>query len=337
MGDIPSGANPFLECIDCIPEMNILHVENQAGVANQLAQAQRRLGHHAVVMETWFNTLSEPHDVEFYYTHRSLAADLRNARAILRYAKDFDVVHLHGGMYWKRFDAVAIKLLLRKPMIVHYHGSETRDRYGMRYQFLADRKLVSRPDLLKWHPRARYVPNPVGEHPYRFDLNARPRVLHMATNRKAKGTDLIEKCLKELEQEGLDFEHVILDRVPHPQAMEELFRSHILIDQVIPPTRRLPSIIGVASLEAMAMGKVAISTFDEEYRRYYPGCPEVVIAPEADALKRAVRNCVGDLSAMKELGLKGREYVKGHHSADAIVKDVMATYEEAMSRRSSRV
>ena len=317
--------------------MNILHIENQAGVANQLAMAQRRLGHHAVVMETWLNTLNEPHDAEFYYAHESMLSDIRNAGAIVRYAKDFDVVHLHGGIHWKRFDVVAIKLLLRKPLVVHYHGSETRDGYGMRYRFLADRKLVSRPDLLKWHPDATYVPNPVGEHPYSFDLDARPRVLHMATNRLAKGTDLIERCLKDLEQEGLEFEHIVLDRVPHPQAMEELSRSHILIDQVIPSTERLPSIIGVASFEAMAMGKVAISTFDEEYRQYYPGCPEIIVEPDAESFKEAVRCCVSDLGAMKDVGLKGREYVRQHHSADVIVKDVMAAYEEAMSSHRRRL
>jgi glycosyltransferase involved in cell wall biosynthesis len=308
--------------------MRILHVENQAGVANQLAQAQRRLGHDAVVIETWYNTLNLPHDRDFYYTHKSMRDDLRNGFRILKFAKDFDVIHLHGGMFWKRWDAVAMKLLLRKPLVVHYHGSETRDGYGMHYQFLADHKFLSRPDLLKWIPDGEYIPNPVGDLPYAFDERLKPRVFHMATNRRAKGTDLIQRALAELKDDGLDFDFVILDRADHNKAMEELARSHILIDQVIDVrTLGIPSIIGLATFEAMAMGKASISTFDEEYRKFYPGCPVITIEPTAEALKDAVTKCVGDLGRIRELGLAGRDYVRRYHSADQIVKRTIQVYE----------
>jgi glycosyltransferase involved in cell wall biosynthesis len=308
--------------------MRILHVENQAGVAWQLAQAQRRLGHHAVVIETYASSINLPHDLDFYYTHESLGKDISNGLKVVRFAQDFDIVHLHGGVHWKRWDALAIKLYDRRPMVVHYHGSEARDGYGMRYQFLADHKFLSRPDLLRWVPDGEYVPNPVGELPYTFDPTIRPRVVHMAVNRRTKGTDLIERVLKELADEGLDFEYVILEKVDHEEAMGELARSHFLIDQVIDPrTAGLPSIIGLASLEAMAMGKVAISSFDPEYRMYYPGCPVIAIEPTAGALKEAVRACVEDLQGTRARGLVGREYVLKAHSADEIVKRIIPVYE----------
>ena len=308
--------------------MRILHVENQVGVANQIAKAQRRLGHHAEVMETWSNTLNEPHDVEFYYTHQSLSGDIANGRRIIRYARDFDIVHVHGGIHRKRWDVLAMGLYLRKPLVVHYHGSETRDGYGMHYKFLARHKFLSRPDLSKWIADGEYIPNPVGEHEYVFDAAARPRVFHMATNRRAKGTDLIQKALAELEQEGLDFEYVVLDRVDHAAAMRELARSHILIDQVIDARAvGIPSIIGLATFEAMAMGKVSISTFDQEYRPFYPGCPVITIEPGLGPLKEAIRKSVDDLPGIREIGLAGRSYVREKHSADVIVKRVMQVYE----------
>lgn len=314
--------------------MRILHLENQAGVANQLAQAQRRLGHDAMVMETWYNTLDEPHDVEMYYTHDSFTSDARNAMEIVKYARDFDIVHIHGGMFWKRADAVAIKLLLRKPLVVHYHGSETRDGYGMHYRFLADHKFVSRPDLLKWHPDSQYVPNPVGQFSYEFDAGAKLRVLHMATNRRAKGTDTIEKTLEAMVRGGAGIEYAVLDRVPHSQAMGELRRSHILIDQLIDPRAvGMPSIIGVASFEAMAMGKVAISSFDREYRPYYPGCPVVAIEPTAEALEEAILRFRDDMASAQQIGMAGRQYVREKHSADTIVKDVMPVYEGLLEKR----
>jgi glycosyltransferase involved in cell wall biosynthesis len=134
--------------------------------------------------------------------------------------------------------------------------------------------------------------------------------------------------LNELVDEGLDFEPVILERVEHTAAMEELSRSHVLIDQVIDPqTSGVPSIIGLATLEAMSMGKVSISTFDPEYRSYYPGCPVIAIQANTEALKQAVRACVGDLEATRKRGLEGREYVRRHHSADEIVNRIMPVYE----------
>ena len=80
--------------------MRILHVENQAGVAWQLAQAQRRLGHDAVVIETYANPLNLPHDRDFYYSHQSFREDLTNGLRIVRFARDFDIIHLHGGIHW---------------------------------------------------------------------------------------------------------------------------------------------------------------------------------------------------------------------------------------------
>ncbi|MDW5564094.1 MAG: glycosyltransferase family 4 protein [Methanomassiliicoccus sp.] len=312
--------------------MRILHVENQAGVAWQLAQAQRRLGHDAVVIETYANPLNLPHDRDFYYAHQSFGKDLSNGIRMVRFAQDFDVVHLHGGIHWKRWDALAIKLFRRRPMVVHYHGSEARDGYGMRYQFLADHKFLSRPDLSRWVPDGEYVPNPVEELPYSFDTSSRPRVVHMVVNRRTKGTDLIVRALDELREEGLDFEPVVLERVDHSMAMDELSRSHVLIDQVLPPSPRLPSIIGLATLEAMSMGKAAISTFDAEYRPFYPGCPVIAIDASAEALKQAVWECISDLEVTRVRGLAGREYVKKDHSADEIVKRIMPVYESLVRK-----
>lgn len=313
--------------------MRILHVENQAGVAYELAQAQKRLGHDAVVIETWANTLNEPHDREFYYTHESLAKDISNGLDIIRFARDFDIIHLHGGIHWKRWDALAFRFYLRKPIVVHYHGSETREGYGMHYRSLAGHKYLSRPDLLKWVPDGEYIPNPVGEHPYRFDETVRPRVVHMFINRRAKGTDLIERVLKELKDEGTDFEYVILENVEHSLAMEELSRSHILIDQVIDSQKvGIPSIVGLATFEAMAMGKASISTFDQEFRSYYPGCPVITTSPDAEYLKATIRRCVNDLSSMRKVGLAGREYVIREHSADQIVKRIVPVYEGLIRR-----
>ena len=87
--------------------------------------------------------------------------DIKNIRKVSRACLGYDLVHVHGGINRKRLDVLAMHFIHRKPLLVHYHGSETRMGYGMAYQSMVDSKIVSRPDLLKWHPDAVFIPNPM--------------------------------------------------------------------------------------------------------------------------------------------------------------------------------
>jgi glycosyltransferase involved in cell wall biosynthesis len=248
--------------------MKILHIENHAGVAHELAECQKRAGHEATVMETWWNPTNQPHDVDFYYGRKGFVNDLHTMRKVVRFSEGYDIVHVHGGINWKRFDVLGIKLLKRKPIVVHYHGSETREGFGMSYRWVPDATIVSRPDLLKWLPDATFLPNPVAGRESTFDITRRPRIVHLTNNRSTKGTDLIVEAVKALQKE-MDVEFCLVEKRPHDEAMAEVSRSHILIDQLIDSKALgVPSVIGVATLEAISMGLAAVSTFDEEYRQY---------------------------------------------------------------------
>jgi hypothetical protein len=218
-----------------------------------------------------------------------------------------------------------------KPIVVHYHGSETRMGYGMAYRSIADAKIVSRPDLLDWHADATFIPNPIkGVPEIRFDMDALPCVVHVSNNPLLKGTPIIKEAMAELVGEGLAFKFELVENMPHREVLEKISGSHVLIDQVLPGTKELPSIIGMASLEAMARGKAAVSTFDHRFRSFYPECPVVAIDYGKAALKDAVRQLVGDMDRTRKLGGQGRKYVADHHSPKVIGDRVMAVYEEAL-------
>lgn len=315
--------------------MKILHIENHAGIAHQLAEWQKKAGHEAVVMETWWNPTEQPHDVEFYYGQKGFLNDVSTMRKVVRFSRDYDIVHVHGGLNWKRFDVLGIKLLKRKPMVVHYHGSETREGFGMSYQWVPDAKIVSRPDLLKWHPDAIFLPNPVAEHRYSFDAARRPRIIHLTNNRSTKGTELIIRAMKQLKAE-IDVDFCLVEKRPHEEAMAEVSRSHVLIDQVIDAKAiGVPSVIGVSTLEAMSMGLAAVSTFDEEYRHYYPGCPVVTVRPTMEDLVSRLRGLLSDMGAVKELGIKGRQYVRTSHSPENLANRSLDIYTSVMEKRSA--
>ena len=78
--------------------MRIAHINNIANVAWRLAEAQRRLGHEAVVFSVRDNPFQFPFDVRVENAEGPLfwnAAMLRRTKLFA----SFDVLHVHGGIW----------------------------------------------------------------------------------------------------------------------------------------------------------------------------------------------------------------------------------------------
>ena len=303
----------------------ILHVENLAGVASTLAAAQRELGHEAHVLETWKLSVSYPHDYEFYYGN-GFVEDLRLMRKAIRVGLDHDVVHVHGGIARRRLDL--LWLGMRRPMLVEYHGSDVREGYGLHYRWLAKKKIVATPDLARRLPEAEFIPNPVAPMDPVFDVAEKPAVVHMPTVREKKGTQLIVSAVTELKKEGVDFNFDLIENVPRDEARRRLGRAHILIDQVVDEkTTGIPGLVGMTSLEAMAIGKAAVGHVDPDWLKWYPGMPIVNVAVDKEDLKKVLKRLVGDLQETQKIGLAGNEYIRKHHSPQVVTRRLVELYD----------
>ncbi len=303
----------------------ILHIENLAGVASILASAQCELGHEAHVLETWKLSVTYPHDYEFYYG-KGFTKDFRSMRKVIRTGLDHDVIHVHGGIARKRLDL--LWLGLRRPMLVEYHGSDVREGYGLHFRRLAKKKVVASPDLTLRIPGSEFVPNPVQPREPVFDLNQKPAVVHMPTAREKKGTDLILSAVEELRKEGVSFNFDLVEKVPREDAMKRLEKAHILIDQVVDEkVTGIPGLIGMTSLEAMALGKAAVCHVDPDWLRWYPGIPIVNVAVDKGDLKDSLRRLINDLDETMKIGLAGNDYIRKYHSPKIIAKRFIGLYE----------
>lgn len=137
--------------------MKILHVWNQAGVSSILAKYQNRLGHHAEVIKR------EGYDKcgieRFYGTTIFKGGRISFYRYCRKRAKEFDLVHVHS--------MVKATVLIDKPMIMHFHGSDLRlaGFWGKIENWiakcLAKKTVVATPDLLDLQPNAEWLPIPV--------------------------------------------------------------------------------------------------------------------------------------------------------------------------------
>lgn len=300
--------------------MRILHIENIAGVPARLARTQNELGHVAHVLETWRRPGSKivfPHDFENYYEGASIP--IKMLRTVLM-ARKYDIVHLHGGIARKRVDIPAIKRLWKIPLVVHFHGSETRMGYGLHRQHLIDAKIVATPDLLEYHPNAHYIPNSIDL----MDLQPKggTKIIHIASNPELKGTERIRRALN-----GLDVDAAFHTNISHDEALGLIAESDILIDELPPSPIR--GRVNLIALEAMAMGKTVISALDPELAEYYPYCP-IIPARNEEELRAVVKELIENPQTIIETGLAGQKYVAASHDPVKVTREIIGIYEEIM-------
>ena len=313
--------------------MRILHIENPAGVAFRLSRGQREIGLQADVLETWKLPYDYGHDLENYY--QGGPRDLLRLFKTIRIGREYDIVHLHTGLPLKRLDVVTLRAIFRKPLVVHYHGSETRMGYGMHYQSLVGLKLVATPDLLDYHEGAVYVPNVMDVMEMAPVPTGKFHIVHVPTNRGIKGTALLERTLDGLRGK-YDFELEIFEGAPHTEALEALKRAHLVVDEVGDPNvTGVKGRLNVLALEAMMLGRPVITNLEPELLGYYPACPVMNVSSMGPSLQDRLVEALEGQASLGRVGSAGREYVLRNHEPKAVATKVLELYKTHLRIRLS--
>jgi glycosyltransferase involved in cell wall biosynthesis len=137
-----------------------------------------------------------------------------------------------------------------------------------------------------------------------------PRVLHMPTNGRLKGSDHVDPVLLALQAEGL-IEYLR----PEAGAAEEVSglvsAADIVIDQIV------IGAYGLMSCQAMAAGRLSIANVrDIGFLRDV--CP--IIDANPDTLESAMRALVADRSTWQERSEAGRAYAAEFHDGTATAR-----------------
>ena len=180
--------------------MKILHIWDVAGVAYVLAKYQRKDGHHVKVYMRKIFDLFEIG--KFYDEPQITCGAFRFIINSIFMARHYDIIHVHS--IWKTVPL--IKILFRKKIILHYHGTELSTKHKLKRwiaEKCADVVVVSTPDLLQ-HSTAissLYVPNPVDiEH---FNIkkidNVKKNNSMLQIHQTFRGKNPIPKFLKDNE------------------------------------------------------------------------------------------------------------------------------------------
>lgn len=332
----------------------LLAPANTAGQPWGMAQGLRALGHEAEVWEVGPTRFRYPADRTL-----PVPTDTRQALAFVSeaVAGGFDVVHFHfartlvgtaGGLPW--FWDLPVWAALGARIVLTFHGSDIRlrshhlatdewsfyryadipcdeDLVAARLEVLlayADATTVGSVLDLPYVPGAVVVPKVVDlaglpDAPLAGTAAGRPPVVaHAPSLRATKGTDMILAGLDRLRARGVEFELDLVEGVTHGEALARMARADVVVEKL------LGGDAGMTSLEAMAMGKVAVARIRPEVRAHAPDVPVV------DADPTTFVDVMADLLAAPErlasLGTRGREHVTRHHAPAVVAERLVGLY-----------
>lgn len=153
----------------------------------------------------------------------------------------------------------------------------------------------------------------------------RPVIVHSPTAPIAKGTPAVCRVIDQLKS-VYNFEFRLVQGVPRFKSLEIMQAADIFLDQFILGDR------GMASLEAMAMGKPVICYIKPSLRAKYPADLPIVNAT-LETLPTVLEELLLDGNLRHQVGRLGRAYVERHHDGLKIAPMLKTIYEELVARR----
>lgn len=154
-------------------------------------------------------------------------------------------------------------------------------------------------------------------------LSQKPfRIVHAANHRAFKGTDFLVSAVEELAAEGISIELVLVEKMPNETALALYRSADIIFDQC------LIGFHGYFALEGMALGK-PVMTFvrsPQEYLLAPDECP--IVNTSLKTLKRDIAELCRDRALLRDLGIRGRQYIEKYYTVAAVSQRMANAYRD---------
>ncbi|HKZ61483.1 MAG TPA: hypothetical protein VJZ68_03575 [Nitrososphaera sp.] len=301
--------------------MRIAHINNISGVSSIIAEEQLKQGHSADVFV--FNRTSHS---QFGGIKLNYKSPFTMWRFLKRLGREYDVWHYHYpyGSLKKSLEMLLRKSKKHKAYLKHYHGDDLRDKFD------EDFCLVSTPDLLKFAPNGKWLPNPIEtskiKNIVKKKVESYPLKIahypHYASMKKyADKYREVARSLGQLEDEG-KCKVVTIANVPHDAALRSIADCDIVLGKLD------LGWFGKFELEGMALGKPIVCNVAEElYGKYHPPIYRSTIT----TFERDLRRLLDDEHTRSQLSSQGTEYVTKNHSPDVVCNILLTYYAQASS------
>lgn len=150
------------------------------------------------------------------------------------------------------------------------------------------------------------------------NLNKKPLIVHAPTSPEIKGSDYIITAIEKLKLK-YNFDFKLVKGVAHEEAKKIYEKADLIIDQI------LAGSYGVFAVESMAMGKPVICHISDFMKEKYPVELPIIIA-NPDNIEKKIEYCLKNIDSLREIGLKGRQYVEKYHDMNLIAKENLSIY-----------
>jgi glycosyltransferase involved in cell wall biosynthesis len=193
---------------------------------------------------------------------------------------------------------------------------------------LVDRFFVLNPELARYAPGGEFLPYASVDverlAPEWPTINGPIRIVHAPSDASIKGSARIIQAVERLKDDH-EIEFVLVEGVPHEEALELYRSADLVVDQV------LTGWYGGFAVEAMAMGKpVGCYIRDEDLDVLPPGMrdqlPLVRLHP--DSLERDLEAAIAERESWREWGSQSREFVLRWHHPRKIAAAMIRAYEQ---------
>ncbi|MCD6588867.1 MAG: glycosyltransferase [Candidatus Fermentibacteraceae bacterium] len=247
-------------------------------------------------------------------------------RAYRKYGfSDFDIHVLEGGMSFFR-DGRDVKKLRAagKHIVSNYHGLDLRMRGAIKPVWdVTELHTTCEFDLFQRYDELEYLFLP-------FDSSLVPpanpsgeiiKICHAPRIRSVKGTDTIIKVVEKL-SETLPVEMVLIENMPHQEALRLKSQCHIAIDQIASGDMGY----GVNSLESLAMGVCTVTNLSQAYQDFIPDHPFALAEPHD--LEAVLRRLILDGQLRERYAASGPGWIRKTHHWKTVASQMHARYAE---------
>jgi glycosyltransferase involved in cell wall biosynthesis len=267
-----------------------------------------------------------------------------------------DVIHWHwGNTTWKELD-LRLAAMLRKPRLVEFWGDDlrnpelaSRDNPYIARMYQANPELAvgrshTAQQMFHRHGFACLIPGyelsdylEPGCFPgyyqtrqrllledfaprYPDPANERPILVHAPSHKARKGTEAVMSAVEKLAQTH-SFNFKLIHQVPRRESLEIVAGCDVFLDQFTIGAE------GLASLEAMALGKPVVCFVKPAIRSRYPGSLPIV-STDQDGLAEAVAGLLKDGQRRHALGVQGRQYIEQYYDARKLAAELLEIYQD---------
>lgn len=306
-------------------ELNILSLAtwDYAGCGYFLSEAINATTHHHSQAVRW-----RPGSSRLQFPHDIVSPSLDELADLWKLA---DVVHIHDNVgardnyHSQSPEILMIKKLPPRPTIITYHGSRYRKHHEYFNRLAGERGWVQtcstldltlhgacwlpdcRPDLSKYvnRPKDHFI------------------VCQAPTKHEEKGVPTVIAAMKGF----FDFE--LIKKMPWQECIEHKGRASVLIDQFWAG-------YGCNSIEAWTMSQATVGNALPEvlklYNEHIGYIPFVCCPCESGAIREAVERLRDDADYYHDAVERGRQCYRDFHSPEAVAKQALTYYHQAMLR-----